>query len=120
MVVVRSESSAGGGWNGWRERDEGGRGEGGGDGVEGSGVVVAVGGAGGGNRESSVCEERCRGRRREERWRSEGGVREGVGVGSVSGGEECGEGSGRGPRERNIDECWWRIYKSGDLEVLES
>ncbi|GKB57049.1 hypothetical protein Tco_0913235 [Tanacetum coccineum] len=24
------------------------------------------------------------------------------------------------PRERNIDECWWRIYKSGDLEVLES
>ncbi|GJT22726.1 putative reverse transcriptase domain-containing protein [Tanacetum coccineum] len=26
----------------------------------------------------------------------------------------------RGPRERNIDEYWWRIYKSGDLEVLES
>ncbi|GJW90838.1 hypothetical protein Tco_0168391 [Tanacetum coccineum] len=25
-----------------------------------------------------------------------------------------------GPRERNIDEYWWRIYKSGDLEVLES
>ncbi|GJR71116.1 hypothetical protein Tco_0083481 [Tanacetum coccineum] len=25
-----------------------------------------------------------------------------------------------GPRERNIDECWWKIYKSGDLEVLES
>ncbi|GJZ62760.1 hypothetical protein Tco_0618897 [Tanacetum coccineum] len=24
-----------------------------------------------------------------------------------------------GPRERNIDEYWWR-YKSGDLEVLES
>ncbi|GJX98775.1 hypothetical protein Tco_0355794 [Tanacetum coccineum] len=24
------------------------------------------------------------------------------------------------PRERNIDECWWRIYKSGDLKVLES
>ncbi|GJW27029.1 hypothetical protein Tco_0040840 [Tanacetum coccineum] len=24
------------------------------------------------------------------------------------------------PRERNIDEYWWRIYKSGDLEVLES
>ncbi|GJT86035.1 hypothetical protein Tco_1067752 [Tanacetum coccineum] len=24
------------------------------------------------------------------------------------------------PRERNIDEHWWRIYKSGDLEVLES
>ncbi|GJZ95016.1 hypothetical protein Tco_0667219 [Tanacetum coccineum] len=23
------------------------------------------------------------------------------------------------PRERNIDEYWWRIYKSGDLEVLE-
>ncbi|GKC47337.1 hypothetical protein Tco_1065059, partial [Tanacetum coccineum] len=22
-----------------------------------------------------------------------------------------------GPRERNIDEYWWRIYKSGDLEV---
>ncbi|GJV33251.1 hypothetical protein Tco_1393651 [Tanacetum coccineum] len=26
----------------------------------------------------------------------------------------------RGPRERNIDEYWWRIYKSGDLKVLES
>ncbi|GJV18951.1 hypothetical protein Tco_1367971 [Tanacetum coccineum] len=26
----------------------------------------------------------------------------------------------RGPRERNINEYWWRIYKSGDLEVLES
>ncbi|GJV10709.1 mitochondrial proton/calcium exchanger protein-like protein isoform X1 [Tanacetum coccineum] len=26
----------------------------------------------------------------------------------------------RGPRERNVDEYWWRIYKSGDLEVLES
>ncbi|GJX67773.1 reverse transcriptase domain-containing protein [Tanacetum coccineum] len=25
-----------------------------------------------------------------------------------------------GPRERNIDEYWWRIYKSGDLEVMES
>ncbi|GKB43009.1 hypothetical protein Tco_0887951 [Tanacetum coccineum] len=25
-----------------------------------------------------------------------------------------------GPRERNIDEYWWRIYKSGDLEVLVS
>ncbi|GJS43131.1 reverse transcriptase domain-containing protein, partial [Tanacetum coccineum] len=25
-----------------------------------------------------------------------------------------------GPRERNIDEYWWKIYKSGDLEVLES
>ncbi|GKA32298.1 reverse transcriptase domain-containing protein [Tanacetum coccineum] len=25
-----------------------------------------------------------------------------------------------GPRERNIDEYWWRIYKSGDLKVLES
>ncbi|GJT13645.1 putative reverse transcriptase domain-containing protein [Tanacetum coccineum] len=25
-----------------------------------------------------------------------------------------------GPRERNIDEYWKRIYKSGDLEVLES
>ncbi|GKA79707.1 reverse transcriptase domain-containing protein [Tanacetum coccineum] len=25
-----------------------------------------------------------------------------------------------GLRERNIDEYWWRIYKSGDLEVLES
>ncbi|GKA72841.1 hypothetical protein Tco_0779057 [Tanacetum coccineum] len=25
-----------------------------------------------------------------------------------------------GPRERNIDEYWWSIYKSGDLEVLES
>ncbi|GJW38078.1 hypothetical protein Tco_0063923 [Tanacetum coccineum] len=24
------------------------------------------------------------------------------------------------PRERNIDKYWWRIYKSGDLEVLES
>ncbi|GJZ35696.1 hypothetical protein Tco_0581513 [Tanacetum coccineum] len=24
-----------------------------------------------------------------------------------------------GPRERNINEYWWRIYKSGDLEVLE-
>ncbi|GJY19833.1 hypothetical protein Tco_0392399 [Tanacetum coccineum] len=24
------------------------------------------------------------------------------------------------PRERNINEYWWRIYKSGDLEVLES
>ncbi|GKC02098.1 hypothetical protein Tco_0993708 [Tanacetum coccineum] len=24
------------------------------------------------------------------------------------------------PRERKIDECWWRIYTSGDLEVLES
>ncbi|GJR10335.1 hypothetical protein Tco_0792987 [Tanacetum coccineum] len=24
------------------------------------------------------------------------------------------------PRERNIDEHWWRIYKSGDLKVLES
>ncbi|GJX65535.1 hypothetical protein Tco_0299878 [Tanacetum coccineum] len=24
------------------------------------------------------------------------------------------------PRERNIDEYWWRIYKSGDLKVLES
>ncbi|GJT13885.1 putative reverse transcriptase domain-containing protein [Tanacetum coccineum] len=24
------------------------------------------------------------------------------------------------PRERNIDEYWWRIYKSGDLEVLKS
>ncbi|GKC68650.1 hypothetical protein Tco_1101248 [Tanacetum coccineum] len=24
------------------------------------------------------------------------------------------------PRKRNIDEYWWRIYKSGDLEVLES
>ncbi|GKF02144.1 hypothetical protein Tco_0029067 [Tanacetum coccineum] len=23
-------------------------------------------------------------------------------------------------RQRNIDEYWWRIYKSGDLEVLES
>ncbi|GJR62183.1 hypothetical protein Tco_1504345 [Tanacetum coccineum] len=28
--------------------------------------------------------------------------------------------SSEGPRERNIDEYWWRIYKSGDLEVLES
>ncbi|GJY48831.1 hypothetical protein Tco_0438787 [Tanacetum coccineum] len=26
----------------------------------------------------------------------------------------------RGPRERKIDEYWWRIYKSGDLKVLES
>nr|GEU36596.1 C2 calcium/lipid-binding domain, CaLB [Tanacetum cinerariifolium] len=25
-----------------------------------------------------------------------------------------------GPRERNINEYWWRIYKHGDLEVLES
>ncbi|GJS24199.1 hypothetical protein Tco_0452831 [Tanacetum coccineum] len=25
-----------------------------------------------------------------------------------------------GPRERNIDEYWWRIYKYRDLEVLES
>ncbi|GJZ50305.1 hypothetical protein Tco_0604495 [Tanacetum coccineum] len=25
-----------------------------------------------------------------------------------------------GPRGRNIDEYWWRIYKSGDLKVLES
>ncbi|GKE59253.1 reverse transcriptase domain-containing protein [Tanacetum coccineum] len=25
-----------------------------------------------------------------------------------------------GPRESNIDEYWWRIYKSRDLEVLES
>nr|GEW31494.1 hypothetical protein [Tanacetum cinerariifolium] len=25
-----------------------------------------------------------------------------------------------GPRERNIDEYWWRIYKSGDLKALES
>ncbi|GJX68615.1 hypothetical protein Tco_0304342 [Tanacetum coccineum] len=24
------------------------------------------------------------------------------------------------PRERNIDKYWWRIYKFGDLEVLES
>ncbi|GJW06965.1 hypothetical protein Tco_1569388 [Tanacetum coccineum] len=24
------------------------------------------------------------------------------------------------PHERNINEYWWRIYKSGDLEVLES
>ncbi|GJX86638.1 hypothetical protein Tco_0337412 [Tanacetum coccineum] len=24
------------------------------------------------------------------------------------------------PRKRNIDEYWWRFYKSGDLEVLES
>ncbi|GKD30112.1 hypothetical protein Tco_1240890 [Tanacetum coccineum] len=24
------------------------------------------------------------------------------------------------PRERNIDEYWWKIYKSRDLEVLES
>ncbi|GJT53447.1 hypothetical protein Tco_0988501 [Tanacetum coccineum] len=28
--------------------------------------------------------------------------------------------SSGGPRERNIHEYWWRIYKSGDLEVLES
>ncbi|GJU12861.1 hypothetical protein Tco_1135257 [Tanacetum coccineum] len=28
--------------------------------------------------------------------------------------------TGTRPRERNIDEYWWRIYKSGDLEVLES
>ncbi|GKD23990.1 hypothetical protein Tco_1225693 [Tanacetum coccineum] len=28
--------------------------------------------------------------------------------------------SSNGPRERNIDEYWWRIYKSRDLEVLES
>ncbi|GJZ26292.1 hypothetical protein Tco_0570545 [Tanacetum coccineum] len=26
----------------------------------------------------------------------------------------------RRPREGNIDEYWWRIYKSGNLEVLES
>ncbi|GJX53630.1 hypothetical protein Tco_0588170 [Tanacetum coccineum] len=26
----------------------------------------------------------------------------------------------RRPRERNIDEYWWRIYESGNLEVLES
>ncbi|GJT42593.1 hypothetical protein Tco_0951308 [Tanacetum coccineum] len=25
-----------------------------------------------------------------------------------------------GPREANIDEYWWRIYKSRNLEVLES
>ncbi|GJS29770.1 hypothetical protein Tco_0490390 [Tanacetum coccineum] len=25
-----------------------------------------------------------------------------------------------GPRERNIDEYWWRIFKSRNLEVLES
>ncbi|GJV03455.1 hypothetical protein Tco_1337024 [Tanacetum coccineum] len=25
-----------------------------------------------------------------------------------------------GPRERNINKYWWRIYKSGDLDVLES
>ncbi|GJU72295.1 hypothetical protein Tco_1263700 [Tanacetum coccineum] len=25
-----------------------------------------------------------------------------------------------GPRERDIDKYWWKIYKSGDLEVLES
>ncbi|GKE64481.1 hypothetical protein Tco_1518642 [Tanacetum coccineum] len=25
-----------------------------------------------------------------------------------------------GPRERNIDEYWWRIYKSRDLKVLKS
>ncbi|GKC47579.1 hypothetical protein Tco_1065301 [Tanacetum coccineum] len=25
-----------------------------------------------------------------------------------------------GPRKRNIDEYWWRIYESGNLEVLES
>ncbi|GKC44066.1 hypothetical protein Tco_1061788, partial [Tanacetum coccineum] len=24
------------------------------------------------------------------------------------------------PRDGNIDEYWWRIYKSGNLEVLES
>ncbi|GJV11872.1 hypothetical protein Tco_1353413 [Tanacetum coccineum] len=24
------------------------------------------------------------------------------------------------PREGNIDEYWWRIYESGNLEVLES
>ncbi|GJW57097.1 hypothetical protein Tco_0103828 [Tanacetum coccineum] len=24
------------------------------------------------------------------------------------------------PRERNINKCWWRIYKSRDLEVVES
>ncbi|GJU14020.1 hypothetical protein Tco_1136416 [Tanacetum coccineum] len=23
-------------------------------------------------------------------------------------------------KQRNINEYWWRIYKSGDLEVLES
>ncbi|GJU05733.1 hypothetical protein Tco_1122163 [Tanacetum coccineum] len=28
--------------------------------------------------------------------------------------------SSEGPHERNIDEYWWRIYKSRDLEVLES
>ncbi|GJS09849.1 hypothetical protein Tco_0366645, partial [Tanacetum coccineum] len=28
--------------------------------------------------------------------------------------------SSEGPRERNIDKYWWRIYKSEDLEVLES
>ncbi|GKD79281.1 hypothetical protein Tco_1341902 [Tanacetum coccineum] len=27
---------------------------------------------------------------------------------------------GQRPRERNIDEYWWGIYKSGDLKVLES
>ncbi|GJX69240.1 reverse transcriptase domain-containing protein [Tanacetum coccineum] len=26
----------------------------------------------------------------------------------------------KGPREGNIDEYWWRIYKSGNFEVLES
>ncbi|GKB10721.1 hypothetical protein Tco_0844644 [Tanacetum coccineum] len=42
-------------------------------------------------------------------------------------GVSCGYGYGvstsctvLGPRERNIDEYWWRIYKSEDLEVLES
>ncbi|GKF48224.1 hypothetical protein Tco_0141475, partial [Tanacetum coccineum] len=25
-----------------------------------------------------------------------------------------------GPREGNIDEYWWRIFKSGNLDVLES
>ncbi|GKC11329.1 reverse transcriptase domain-containing protein [Tanacetum coccineum] len=29
-------------------------------------------------------------------------------------------GSGDGPCEGNIDEYWWRIYESGNLEVLES
>ncbi|GKE27619.1 hypothetical protein Tco_1443003, partial [Tanacetum coccineum] len=24
------------------------------------------------------------------------------------------------PREGNIDEYWWKIYKFGNLEVLES
>ncbi|GKG24665.1 hypothetical protein Tco_0395293, partial [Tanacetum coccineum] len=23
-------------------------------------------------------------------------------------------------KQRNIDEYWWRIYKSGNIEVLES